>query len=91
MTYQHGDRIVSFRGQDYLLRLTLSSLAEISIRLGAKGPKALAAILKDPDKDILRKLLVCVGIPKNVLMSDDEIEACHPALLSLFEESFSDG
>lgn len=45
-TYQPGDVCVTIGGKPYRARLTLGALAELSQRLGARGPQALALILK---------------------------------------------
>lgn len=50
-TYQPGDVGVTIGGKPHYARLTLGALAELSERLGARGPQALSRVLKMADPE----------------------------------------
>lgn len=94
-------RPVNLMGQRCYLRLTLSSLAEISRILEASGPQKLAALWKvKRDKETVKRarlLLAAMLRPTHSQHADDlsqqaslhELNQAIHAVADLFEEAFS--
>ena len=99
MGFQKGDFYIVIEQQAYGLRLTMGALAEISSRLSAAGPQALAMRLRSLTPADGRVLLACVMRPclppedtrrrSVATLSDAEISSLLPVICQLFEQAFS--
>lgn len=103
MEFQRGDVPITLSGQDYILRLTMGALAEISSRLSVRGPQDLSLRLRNLSPADGRVLLACVmrpclspladghaGAALAVHFTAQDVARAMPSVCQLFEEAFSD-
>lgn len=103
MSYQLGTEFITFGGRTYNLRLTMGSLAEISVQFTASGPMALAARLRRMTLTDARELLACLMRPSlprcaprldarrlAAQIPDEDLQAALPKMCRLIEQAFAD-
>ena len=87
--YRPGDITVDIAGVSTRLRLTLSSLAEMSETLGVQGPAELSAALRTGGAPAWRVVLTTVSTPRPEGMTEPELAALLPQLSALITTGFS--
>lgn len=95
MKHHPSDRILEVGGEPFILRFSLRSLALISLRLGADGPQALAAIMSEPSLIVkiekARTLLSCFLLRGDMPeLSRTELVSAMSLMADMIEEAFRD-
>lgn len=92
--YQPGDTVIIIEGEAYRLRLTLGALAELSSYLEARGPRALAQILRGADQAQMFMAICALLRPVHgeiVFTRPVPRRVALPAIAEVLERAFSGG